>query len=86
MSTIVKVDASGAVTLPAALCQQAGLLPGGELVAEVENGRIVVKPTRMPIWQRILALTDAHREEVEAPADGAAQVDHYLYGTPKTGE
>jgi antitoxin component of MazEF toxin-antitoxin module len=88
MSTVVKADASGAVTLPAELCRAAGLLPGAELVAEVDQGRIVVHGPRIPIWERIMALTaDAPPEELaKLPADGAAQLDHYLYGTPKTRE
>jgi antitoxin component of MazEF toxin-antitoxin module len=88
MSTIVKADASGAVTLPAELCRAAGLAPGAELVAEVEAGRIVVQAPRVPIWERIMALTaDAPPEELaKLPADGAAQLDHYLYGAPKTRE
>ncbi len=86
MSTIIKADASGAVTLPADLCLAAGVEPGEDLVAEIQNGRIVLQPARVPIWERILALTaDAPPEELaKLPADGAAQLDHYLYGTPKT--
>jgi antitoxin component of MazEF toxin-antitoxin module len=88
MSTIVKADASGAVTLPADLCRAAGLAPGAELVAEVQTGRIVLETARIPIWERIIALTaDAPPEELaKLPTDGAAQIDHYLYGTPKTPE
>ena len=86
MSTIIKADAGGAVTLPAELCRAAGVEPGADLVAEVQTGRIVLRPARVPIWERILALTaDAPPEELaKLPADGAAQLDHYLYGTPKT--
>ena len=88
MSTIVKADADGAITLPADLCRAAGLAPGAELVAEVQAGRIVIEGPRMPFWERILALTaDAPPEELaKVPTDGAAQIDHYLYGTPKTSE
>ena len=85
MSMIVKADATGAVALPAELCQAAGVLPGTDLVAEVQGGRIVLERPRLPFWERIAALTaDAPPEELEkAPTDGAAQVDHYLYGHPK---
>lgn len=88
MSTIIKADANGAVTLPAELCLAAGVEPGADLVAEVQQGRIVLQPARVPIWERILALTaDAPPEELaKLPADGAAQIDHYLYGTPKIPE
>ena len=56
MSTIVKADASGAVTLPAELCRAAGVEPGADLVAEVQDGRIVLERPRLPIWERIAAL------------------------------
>jgi hypothetical protein len=38
-----------------------------------------------PIWERIASLAKALPEQVIAglPTDGAAQLDHYLYGTPK---
>jgi antitoxin component of MazEF toxin-antitoxin module len=41
MSTIVKADANDAVRLPADLCRTAGIAPGTDLVAEVQDGRIV---------------------------------------------
>ena len=39
-----------------------------------------------PIWEVFAdTMIDAQREELAAlPKDGAAQVDHYLYGHPKT--
>jgi antitoxin component of MazEF toxin-antitoxin module len=88
MSTHVKADATGAVTLSAELCRAAGVAPGADLVAEVQTGRIVLEPARAPIWERILALTaDAPAEELaKPPTDGASQHDHYLYGTPKRPE
>jgi hypothetical protein len=38
-----------------------------------------------PVWERIAALAAALPEETIAglPADGASQLDHYLYGAPK---
>jgi antitoxin component of MazEF toxin-antitoxin module len=88
MSMLVKADPSGAVTLPAELCKSAGVEPGVDLVAEVQDGRIVVGPLRRPIWERIIALTaDIPPEELaKPPVDGAAQLDHYLYGAPKRPE
>ncbi len=85
MSTILKADASGAVTLPAELCRAVGVAPGADLVAEVRDGRIVLERPRPPFWERIAALTaDAPPEELDKPpTDGAAQLDHYLYGHPK---
>jgi antitoxin component of MazEF toxin-antitoxin module len=88
MSTLVKADANGAVLLPAELCKAAGVTPGADLVAEVLDGRIVLAPQRPPFWERIAALAaDAPPEELEKPpVDGAAQLDHYLYGAPKRPE
>jgi antitoxin component of MazEF toxin-antitoxin module len=88
MSTMLKADASGAVTLPAELCQAAGIAPGSQLMAEVETGRIVLQPPHVPIWEQVLALTaDAPPEELaKPPIDGASQHDHYLYGTAKRPE
>jgi antitoxin component of MazEF toxin-antitoxin module len=88
MSTIVKADATGAVTLPAELCRTAGIAPGTDLVAEVQPGRIVLGPVRPPIWERIAArAAQTPPEEVDRlPADGAAQIDHYLYGHPRQPE
>ena len=85
MSTIVKADATGAVTLPAEFCQAAGVAPGAELVAEVQAGRIVLGPAAPPFWERIAALSaNTPPEELDkVPTDGAAQIDHYLYGHPK---
>jgi antitoxin component of MazEF toxin-antitoxin module len=88
MSTLVKADASGAVTLPAELCRAAGVEPGAELTAEVQDGRIVLERRRRPIWEEILALTaDIPPEEFDKlPPGGAAAIDEYLYGHPKRQE
>ncbi len=85
MSTIIQADAAGAVTLPAELCRAAGVTPGAEVAAEIQDGRIVLERTRPPIWERIAALTaDAPPEEIaKLPPGGAAGIDQYLYGTPK---
>ena len=88
MSTIVKADATGAVTLPAELCRAAGIQPQAELVAEVQADRIVLGPVQPPIWERIANLTaNAPPEELQKPpTDGASRHNHYLYGTPKRPE
>ena len=70
MSTVLKADASGSVTLPAELCQAAGLTPGAELIAEVQPGRIVIGKPRIPIWERIIALT------ADAPPGGTSKSAH----------
>jgi len=84
----IKADASGAVTLPAELCREAGVVPGADLVAEVEAGRILVQPARPSLAERIAdraaALPPGALDSL--PDDLAAQHDHYLYGTPKQPE
>ena len=88
MSTILKADASGAVTLPADLCRAAGVEPGAELVAEVQAGRIILRPATPSLAERIAARARALPQETldRLPADGASQHDHYIYGTPKRPE
>ena len=88
MSTHLKADASGAVLLPAELCREAGVEPGTDLVAEVQDGRIVLERPRLPIWERLAArAAEIPAEELDKlPPDGAAQIDHYLYGHPKRPE
>jgi antitoxin component of MazEF toxin-antitoxin module len=88
MSTILKADASGAVTLPAELCRAAGVEPGAELVVEVQAGQIVLGRPGPTLVERIAARARALPPEVLAalPDDLASQHDHYLYGTPKRPE
>jgi antitoxin component of MazEF toxin-antitoxin module len=88
MSTILKADANGAVTLPAELCRAAGVQPGADLVAEVDAQRIIVEPPRPTLAERIIARAHALPPGTldALPDDLAAQHDHYLYGTPKRPE
>ena len=55
---------------------------------EHEKVNVTVEPARPPIWEQIIALTaDIPPEELDKPpVDGAAQLDHYLYGAPKRPE
>jgi hypothetical protein len=57
-------------------------------VAEIQDGRIVLELPRLPIWERLAArAAETPPEEVsKLPADGAAEIDHYLYGHPKRSE
>lgn len=43
------------------------------------------KEARKPLWEQILdAFSNVPEEELESlPVDGAAQVDHYAYGSQK---
>jgi antitoxin component of MazEF toxin-antitoxin module len=88
MNTLVKADATGAVTLPAELCQAAGVIPGAELVAEVRDGRLILGPARPSLAERIADRARTLPPETldRLPADGASQHDHYIYGTPKRPE
>ncbi len=88
MNTLITADASGAVTLPADFCRAAGVAPGTDLVAEVEAGRIVLQRRSPPVWERIAARAAAvPSEELDKlPTDGAARIDHYLYGHPQRAE
>jgi bifunctional DNA-binding transcriptional regulator/antitoxin component of YhaV-PrlF toxin-antitoxin module len=88
MSTLIKADSNGTVTLPADLCRSAGVEPGAELVAEVRAGHIIVKSAQPSLAERIVARARALPPEVlgALPDDLAAEHDHYLYGTPKRPE
>jgi bifunctional DNA-binding transcriptional regulator/antitoxin component of YhaV-PrlF toxin-antitoxin module len=88
MSMILKADASGVVTLPADLCRAAGIVPGADLVAEVQAGRIILRPAAPSLAERIVARARALPQETldRLPEDGASQHDHYIYGTPKRPE
>ena len=62
------------------------LKPAGPLpLKEHEKVNVTVEPARPPIWERIAArAAEIPQEEVDRlPPDGAAQVDHYLYGHPR---
>ena len=88
MSITLKVDACGTLTLPADLCRAAGAEPGSELVADTVAGRIVLNQSQPTLGERIAARARALPPDVLAlfPTDGASQLDHYLYGTPKRPE
>jgi hypothetical protein len=49
---------------------------------------VVLPADERPVWERIASLAETLPEEAIAglPADGASQVDHYLYGAPKRAE
>lgn len=52
---------------------------------EHEKLTVTVEPAHPPIWERLAArAAETPPEEVlRLPPDGAAQIDHYLYGHPK---
>ena len=55
---------------------------------EHERVSITVEPARIPIWEKIIALTaDIPPEEFDKlPPGGAAHIDDYLYGHPRPPE
>jgi len=67
-----------------------GVLKPAEPLPLKEHERVstTVQPARPPIWERLAArAAETPREEViRLPPDGAAQIDHYLYGHPRRRE
>jgi antitoxin component of MazEF toxin-antitoxin module len=88
MSTTIKADASGSVTIPAEVCRAVGVEPGTDVAIDVQNGEIVLRRPRRPIWEEIADLVkDIPPEEFDKlPPGGAAGIDNYLYGHPKLPE
>lgn len=78
--TIVRVTFDGRVFVP----QEAVNLPVGSVLeipvpAPMDNGVV------MPPLKDLLDELNKLPTNPDWPADGAAQHDHYLYGTPKRG-
>jgi hypothetical protein len=50
-----------------------------------ETGKPIPAPTMKPLWEIAADLLKDVPQEVldRLPTDGAAQHDHYIYGTPK---
>ena len=86
MSTIVKADASGAVTLPAELCRAAGVEPGADLVAEVRTAASCSPRGCLSGKNRRPGGGYPPRRIRQIAAEVAAQIDQYLYGHPKRPE
>jgi bifunctional DNA-binding transcriptional regulator/antitoxin component of YhaV-PrlF toxin-antitoxin module len=85
----VRVEPSGAIILPEELRRSFGLVPGTEVVAEAHNGGIFLRSAATkPIWERIAERAAQLPPDAldRLPADGAAQIDHHIYGTPKRGD
>jgi putative addiction module CopG family antidote len=74
------------VTPPAVSVSIGPIHEGAGLVDEVvEQAMATAKPVRKPIWERAAELrkTIPAEEWDKLPADGARQLKHYLYGSPK---
>ncbi len=54
-----------------------------EIETVAQNGD--EEPQHKPFWERIVERSKEVPDEVweELPKDGAAEIDHYLYGSPK---
>lgn len=83
MTTTFKAKFDRGVLIPE---QPLDLREGEVIELEVKNGARA-KPSTRPAEDRpLMRLLDAVRDlpsDPHAPPDGAAQHDHYLYGTPK---
>ena len=58
------------------------------LLERLEQGQAPAEasaPAPMPVWEKVLKNMEAVPDEVfdRIPADSSAQLDHYLYGSPK---
>lgn len=71
------------------------LLPAGSGARGKAAGRdeaaavtVTLPRDERPVWERIASMAAALPAEAVAglPADGASQLDHYLYGAPKRAE
>lgn len=62
MQTVeLSVGKQGRIVIPASLRQQLAIRPGSQLIAHVENGRLIME-TKQQLWQSI------HQEASHIPA------------------
>jgi Arc/MetJ-type ribon-helix-helix transcriptional regulator len=56
-----------------------------DAAAPAAPDKAAAAPTRKPLWERAAELRKTIPEEewAKLPADGAEQLDHYIYGSPK---
>jgi Arc/MetJ-type ribon-helix-helix transcriptional regulator len=57
----------------------------GDTAAAAPAAGAATPPGRKPLWERAAELRKGIPEDewAKLPPDGAAQLDHYLYGSPK---
>ena len=50
-----------------------------------DRDTVITPPKRKPLWERAAELRKTVPEEewAKLPTDGAEQLDHYIYGSPK---
>lgn len=63
--TIVHMNATGRVTIPAGLRNELGVLGEGDFAIEVENGAVVLRPVVVLPREDAWAYTAAHRSLLE---------------------
>ncbi len=73
MDTYVKMAQNGRIVVPSALRAEVGLPTGGDFLARVENGMIILEPHKMAL-ERVRRLVRQY-----APADqGGSVVDELI--------
>jgi Arc/MetJ-type ribon-helix-helix transcriptional regulator len=82
-SILAKVSSGVFPSVDAAMSEAARLL-----LERLDQGQASAEtsaPARVPVWEKVLKDMEAVPDEVfdRIPADSSAQLDHYLYGTPK---
>jgi Arc/MetJ-type ribon-helix-helix transcriptional regulator len=82
-SIIAKVHSGLFPSLDAAMTEAARLLLNQ--IEQPPTQAEVGAPAPMAVWEKVLKNMEAVPDEVfeRIPADSSAQLDHYLYGTPK---
>jgi Arc/MetJ-type ribon-helix-helix transcriptional regulator len=82
-SIIAKVHSGLFPSVDAAMTEAARLLLAR--LDQPQSQAEASDPAGVPVWQKVLKNMEAVPDEVfdRIPADSSAQLDHYLYGTPK---
>jgi Arc/MetJ-type ribon-helix-helix transcriptional regulator len=82
-SILAKVHSGLFPSVDAAMAEAARLLL--ERLEQSQAPAEVSAPASGPVWEKVLKTMEAVPDEVfdRIPADSSAQLDHYLYGTPK---
>ncbi len=78
MTTTVRAKFDGRVLVPEGPVD----LPVNQML-ELEVRHTPTEQARKPALQELLEAASKFPPDPDAPRDGAAQHDHYLYGTPK---
>ena len=57
----------------------------GQSISLLASGELEGDPSAPPIWETLAKIMEGIPDEelAKLPTDGAAQLDHYIYGTPK---